>query len=395
MGTADDDLLTERYWNSIATDIRVNPAIGLDLTGLDAFLREQAVVDRVLFATSGSSGEPKLVSLGRFALSHSATTVNQHLGATSQDRWLCALPTFHVGGYGVWARARHSGSEVIAFKGKWDALRFRELCQEKEVTLSSLVPTQVFDLVTKHLTGPLSLRAVIVGGGRLPDELGQRARALGWPVLASYGMTETGSQVATQALSALEEPFASEPLPFLQGWQARTDGKGRLELSGFGLCAGYVCREAGTWRIDTGRIRQEPSQTHEHGFDSWFATDDLATLLEGSPQQVILHGRQDRTVKVLGELVSLDRLERILATLAEPNIVDQVTIHAASEARCGHHILLVAEDGLSASSVEALAQQFNLQVAPFERIDRIARVPRIPRGALGKIQRARLEGLLR
>lgn len=46
---------------------------------------------------------------------------------------------------------------------------------------SSLVPTQVVDLVNGEIQAPPGVRCIIVGGGALDMETGRRARALGWP----------------------------------------------------------------------------------------------------------------------------------------------------------------------------------------------------------------------
>ena len=53
------------------------------------------------------------------------------------------------------------------------------------------------------------------GGGAVSDELYRDARALGWRVLPSYGMTECCSQVAT-ALS--DSPELVNQDPYGRGW---------------------------------------------------------------------------------------------------------------------------------------------------------------------------------
>ena len=45
---------------------------------------------------------------------------------------------------------------------------------------------------------PAHLRAILLGGGHAPPELMIDAADRGWPVLTTYGMTETCSQVVTQ-----------------------------------------------------------------------------------------------------------------------------------------------------------------------------------------------------
>ena len=65
----------------------------------------------ILFATSGSSGQPKWIRHTRASLLASAAAVNQRFHATEQDVWLRALPLFHVGGMGIAARAHLSGAK--------------------------------------------------------------------------------------------------------------------------------------------------------------------------------------------------------------------------------------------------------------------------------------------
>ena len=101
----------------------------------------------VVFASSGSTGAPKWVALQVEALRCSARAVNTHLAVTTADSWLLALPVFHVGGFGVVARAREAGCAFAEFRGDWDPGAFASTLEETKATLSSLVPAQVHDLV--------------------------------------------------------------------------------------------------------------------------------------------------------------------------------------------------------------------------------------------------------
>ncbi|MES2474668.1 MAG: AMP-binding protein, partial [Verrucomicrobiota bacterium] len=156
---------------------------------------DRELVGHVLFETSGSTGSPKWIALSKEALLISAQAVNAHLQVTKHSCWGLALPTHHVGGFGVAARAWQAGCRMAVFAGKWNPSLFREEMAAHQVTHTSLVPTQVHDLVQAKLAAPASLRAIVVGGGHLDEATGQAARDLGWPVLASYGMTEACSQI--------------------------------------------------------------------------------------------------------------------------------------------------------------------------------------------------------
>ena len=107
----------------------------------------------VLFATSGSSGTPKWIALSKPALRASAAAVNRHLDVTRSCCWGLALPLHHVGGFGVAARAFEAGCALREFAGRWDAAAFARWLAATQVTHTTLVPTQVHDLVAARQMG--------------------------------------------------------------------------------------------------------------------------------------------------------------------------------------------------------------------------------------------------
>ena len=131
----------------------------------------------VWIATSGTTGAMRLVALSKRAILVSAEAVNRHLGVTAGDVWVCVLPTFHVGGLGIYARAALTRSPVIA--SDWNARQFMQTAAAEHVTLASLVPAQVRDLVAQGEPAPSAMRAIVVGGGEMPLDLYSAARSLG------------------------------------------------------------------------------------------------------------------------------------------------------------------------------------------------------------------------
>ena len=175
----------------------------------------------------------------------------------------------------------------------WDADSFAARCGAERVTAVSLVPTQVFDLVRARIPAPACLRAVLVGAGALRPVLFEAARALGWPVRASYGLTEAASTVAVQADG---EPDSAR-LTVLPHWQAATGADGCLELRGPSLPVAVAAWDEATGRYDW-RPLEPPLRTSDR------------VLLEGGT--LVFLGRADRVVKRLGELIDLAQLERRL-----------------------------------------------------------------------------------
>ncbi|MFM8458641.1 MAG: AMP-binding protein, partial [Chthoniobacterales bacterium] len=183
-------------WGAGGQSLLLNPR-------LDAALRERILSadfpdlpDHIWMASSGTSGRVKIVALSRAAIEASAAAVNRHLGVSPADRWINPLPIFHVGGLGIVARAALSQTPCHSVE-KWSPEEFVRRAADCGATLSSLVPAQVHDLVNAQLRCPPSLRAIVVGGAALNESLLVRAAQLGWPLLSSYGMTETASQVTT------------------------------------------------------------------------------------------------------------------------------------------------------------------------------------------------------
>lgn len=344
-------------WSSAETHLLLNPRLPAGereklekLAGAAAALR-----GHVLVATSGTSGTLKLVALSKEAILSSAAAVNDHLEARGRDVWSRVLPSFHVGGLGIDARASLTGARVEAFD--WDAQRFAA----GGFTLSSLVPAQVRDLVNARLPAPRDVRAIVVGGGHLSDDLYSAGRDLGWPLLASYGLSEASSQVATATLE-------SNQLQILRHIRVRIDD-GRIALSGSSLLTGYAqLGERGEPRFFDPKVA------------GWFLTEDRGAA-SGNVLRVL--GRGSDFVKIGGESVDLVRLDRIFDEVR--HAVDAAIV-AVPDERLGHviHMATTVGDG------RELAEAFNARVSPFERIRAVHRVASIPRTALGKLRRAEL-----
>ncbi len=331
----------------------------------------------VYFRTSGSTGEPKWIGLSRAALQVSAAAVNRHLDVGRESRWVLVLPLHHVGGFGVAARAREAGCRMISYEGKWNAPRFAAWLGEQGGSHLSLVPTQVHDLVAAGLRAPASLRAVVVGGGLLPESTGRAARALGWPVLASYGMTEAGSQVATQRPELLDEPYVSAPIDLLDCWEARPGKDGRIEIRGGALFSGILKQGEAGWN-------------YEERSGEWFATSDSG-VVEGRTLRVT--GRTDALVKILGELVDPLAVEAEILDLSQGGLAPgRAAVVPVPDPRAGCRLVLVHE-GAAEAAANAVAA-YHAACPGFRRIAEVTALANLPRSPLGKPLRAELARIL-
>ncbi|MGI9239804.1 MAG: AMP-binding protein, partial [Verrucomicrobiales bacterium] len=105
-------LLTDRFWEARENDVQLPDHAANSSPEIEHALRTANVDGAVSFYSSGTTGDARCVIHSRAGLLASARAVNAHLDARTEDVWLCALPVFHVGGFGVYARAYCSGSMV-------------------------------------------------------------------------------------------------------------------------------------------------------------------------------------------------------------------------------------------------------------------------------------------
>ncbi|WAC19847.1 AMP-binding protein [Luteolibacter sp. SL250] len=333
----------------------------------------------VLFQTSGSTGTPKWIALSKSALLLSAACVNRHLGVTEDSRWGLTLPLHHVGGFGVAARCFEAACDCSTYPGKWNAAEFRKWAAERAITHTSMVPTQVHDLVASNLAAPSALRAIVVGGGRLDERTGQAARDLGWPVLASYGMTETSSQIATQSPELLNFPYQTGGIPLLDIWDARAGDDGILEISGPALFSGSLRKdEAGCW-------------IYEERSSEWHRTSDRVLLRE---RHLTPLGRADQVVKVLGELVDPEEIERELTAIScgilAPGTFAVVPV---PDARAEHRLVPVFKNPIPPELVLNLLKEYEIHAPGYRRLQPPVFTESLPCSPLGKILRADLRKL--
>ncbi len=354
---------SRRFWRAgVSPEVFSQTPSNLDIS------QHRELLGHLLFETSGSTGSPKWIALSKQALLISAQAVNQHLRVTTDSCWGLTLPLHHVGGFGVAARAYQAGCHISTYRGKWNAAAFRNWIAAEQVTHTSLVPTQVFDLVQEKLSAPQSLTAIVVGGGQLDRAIGQAARDLGWPVLASYGMTEACSQIATQGLERLNASYSPTPLALLPIWQVQVSEDQRLSISGTALFSGIISEGIYIPRSS-----------------DWYQTADLASIQGLSLTPL---GRADNQIKILGELVDAAEIERELIALSHGRLAPtSLAVLAIPDERAGHLLVPVFEASVGPSFIDHVLHLYHQQAPGFRRLKPAVTVATFPRSALGKLRK--------
>ncbi|MGE4132122.1 MAG: AMP-binding protein [Bdellovibrionales bacterium] len=322
---------------------------------------------------TGAFRQVKLVGLTSEAILAGAEAANRFLQSHSRDVWSLEIPTYHIGGLAILARAHLSGAKVIApSKAKWQAKEFVRRVKGNRVTLTSLVPTQVYDLVTEQIEAPPGLRAVLVGGGALDAHLYSEARRLGWSVLPTFGMTECASQVATAPLSSL----GGIEFPRLE-LLAHIDAKmvdGRLWLKSPSLADRIAIGNS-----DGEMTLEDPRR------NGWLASEDMAELLGRNLKPL---GRLGDVVKVKGVLVSTLQIEaELLAILRKSQFDGRVAVLSVASERDGTRFVAVFEDSSPLGLVDRALLRYNKGVSGLHRITSWCWIPELPLTELGKVQR--------
>jgi len=327
---------------------------------------------RVVLFTSGSVGQSKGVVLPHSAFAASASASAANLGWRDDDRWLCCLPLAHVGGLSILVRclaARRTA--VLDAAASFDPARVAKCIELERITLVSLVPTMLVRLLDAGWTPPSHLRAVLLGGAAATPALLGRAAERGVPVLATYGMTETCAQVATQ-------PYGTAPA---------TDG--RVVRVGPPLPGAEL-------RIRDGRIQVRGPMLFERYLgaptpidrDGWFDTGDCGELDPGGALHVL--GRADDTIITGGENVHPGEIEPAIA--AHPAIA-AACVFGIDDETWGQIIgaaVLCREQREPEALAEDLAGFLAARLPAHKRPRRLAVLSALATGVTEKLDRRRI-----
>jgi o-succinylbenzoate---CoA ligase len=203
--------------------------------------------------TSGTSGHPRPVGLTYGNHLWSAVGSAFNLGMEPTDRWLCCLPLHHIGGLSIVMRSVIYGTTAVVHDG-FDVHRVANSLEGDGVTVVSLVATQLVRLLDAEVD-LLPLRAAIVGGGPVPEEVVAEAIGRGATVVQTYGLTEAASQVTTLAPADAARKLGSAGRPLLTTHLRIQDGE--ILVQGPTVAPGTADEDGWLHTGDLGRIDEE------------------------------------------------------------------------------------------------------------------------------------------
>lgn len=317
------------------------------LTGWDAAPDPAPLV----VETSGSAGRPKRVVLSRAAMRASADATHARLGGPGQ--WLLTLPPAYVAGLQVLFRSVRAGTEPVVAP---DDLRGAADAMTGARRYLSLVPTQLHRLLSDGDGEVLrGFDAVLVGGAALDP--GLRRRAGGFPLVTTYGMSETCGGCVYDGIP-------------LDGVEVATTEQGRVAIRGPVLFEGYD---------------GQPDLTAHALRDGWFRTADLGRI--GEDGRLSLHGRADDTVVSGGVNIPVGA---VAAGLRSHPAVRAAEVVGVPDEEWGEVVVAVADTDLTLEQLrDRVAEDLPRTFAP-RRLVRVTALPLLPNGKVDRLAVQRL-----
>lgn len=338
---------------------------------------------QMILFTSGTTGRPKgaVITYGNTWWNALGSALN--LGLHADDAWLLCLPLFHIGGLSILMRSVIYGIPAIVHE-RFNARRVNETIESGAVSIVSVVSRMLEEMLDARGDRPFpaTLRCVLIGGGPVPAPLLERSLKAQVPIVQTYGMTETASQMATLSPQDAVRKAGSAGKA-LMGAEVRVDASG--DEVGEILVRGPVV-SPGYWGAQYG----------DHlDAEGWFHTQDLG-YVDSEGYLYVVSRRNDLIISG-GENVYPAEVERVLTSHPA---VREAAVVGRPDAAWGEvpvaYVVLCQETGSTNLELsEALSVHCRNRLAKYKVPVAIYSIERLPRNAGGKILRAHLRELAR
>ncbi len=341
-------------------------------------LRCDANTPAALVYTSGTTGVAKgaILTHGNFVAN--ALALVSAWGITSTDRYLAALPLFHVHGLGNGVQCWLASGCHMRLVERFDRDLVLDWFDAYHPTLFFGVPTMYVRLLEADPVRAREIgartRLFVSGSAPLPSQVLEAFRErYAHVILERYGMTETLMNVSNPLVGERRAGTVGLPLPLVAleirdetGLPVGDDAIGELWVQGPNVCAGY-------WRW--------PEATAQAFQDGWFRTGDIGT--RSADGYITLQGRRSDLIISGGFNIYPREIEEFLLTL--PGVREAAVTGESDPVRGEMPVAyLVCDDGVNLAAIESAVRA---ALASFKVPRGWVRVTALPRTALGKVQK--------
>ena len=222
---------------------------------------------------------------------------------------------------------------------------------------------------------PPTLRSILVGGGPVEKNLLELASKKGLPVIQTYGMTETSSQITTLAPDEAQTHLGSAGRPL---------GKTKIRIHPNEKQLGEILVQG---PVVTSGYFNNPQKTADSIKGGWLYTGDIGTI--DNQGFLYVQGRKDELIITGGENVNPSEIEDCL--LKWPGITAAAAI-GLPDKEWGQKII-VAFTSDNEIPINDLDNWLKKQLANFKIPKQYLHVETLPTTASGKIKRNALKKL--
>ena len=336
-----------------------------------------------ILLTSGSTAQPKAITLTHRNLTSSALSVKKSLGLTQNDRCLTMWEQHHIGGLVDLLLAPLSAGGCVINGGSFVLHTALSLLKSEKPTWMQFVPTtlsETINEVRRAGKGPpaASLRFMRCVAAPLPDMLWDSAQsALGCPLVFTYGLTEAGPLVSSTSVVANSRKSGSSGKPVSvevrvlasDGTVAPPDSVGEIVIRGESVFTGYIG--------SSGEV-VFPSE------GSFYRTGDLGYLDESG--ELFIVGREKFLISRGGEKINPFEVE---SALLEHSEVSDAAVFGVTHPTLGESIEAAVVLRATVTS-GALRAHLHSRLTAHKIPVAFHIVERLPLSAIGKLDRGAL-----
>lgn len=346
--------------------------------------------------TSGTTSAPKAALLKHANLMAYILGTVEFMSADESDAALVSVPPYHIAGIAALMSSIYAMRRIVLLPA-FDPEAWLELVTREKVSNAFLVPTmlQRIVLLLDQDNAPKlsSLRSLAYGGGRMPQELIERALELmpNTEFTNAYGLTETSSTIALLGPDDHREAHGSsdpivrtritsvgKPLPTIE-LQIRDDNGAALPTGEIGEI--YVRGEQ-----VSGEYRERSALDSE----GWFPTRDVGWLDEQG--YLFLGGRADDVIVRGGENISPGEIEDVLATHVA--VAESVAVGIPSvEWGEAVGVAITVHSGCETPSTTELQNLVRERLRSSRVPERVIVVDTLPYNEMGKVLRREIRSL--
>lgn len=227
--------------------------------------------------TSGSTGEPKPITLSRRQMIASAILTGRTFGLKRGDRALVCLNVDYIAGMMMLVRGMELELKLTIVEPSGNPFIH---IQNQPFDFLALVPLQLQNLlnIQQNLEMLNQAKAIIVGGAAVNEALEIQIQEIKSPVYGTYGMTETVSHIAIKRLNGIHK---SQNFQVLAGVKIGIDDRKCLNI------------------------------TAEASNNELVQTNDIVEMI--NPTEFKLLGRFDNIINSGGVKIQLEKIEHLLA----------------------------------------------------------------------------------